>query len=120
VRYQVKDVARSVDFYTRHFGFTVQHQHLPDFASISLDKLTLLLSGPSASGSRKLSDGTTQEPGGYNRIVLHVRDLHANIKLLETAGLRFRNTLETGPGGKQIRVLDADGNPIELFEPARA
>jgi glyoxylase I family protein len=27
--------------------------------------------------------------------------------------------METGPGGKQIQVEDPDGNPIELFEPAR-
>ena len=26
--------------------------------------------------------------------------------------------IETGPGGSQIQVLDPDGNPIELFEPA--
>ena len=31
----------------------------------------------------------------------------------------WRNTMETGPGGKQIQVEDPDGNPIELFEPAR-
>jgi glyoxylase I family protein len=24
-----------------------------------------------------------------------------------------------GPGGKQIQLEDPDGNPIELFEPAR-
>jgi glyoxylase I family protein len=26
--------------------------------------------------------------------------------------------METGPAGRQIQVLDPDGNPIELFEPA--
>jgi len=26
--------------------------------------------------------------------------------------------LLSGPGGKQIQLLDPDGNPIELFEPA--
>jgi hypothetical protein len=31
----------------------------------------------------------------------------------------FRSDIITGPGGKQIQLLDADGNPIELFEPAR-
>jgi glyoxylase I family protein len=29
----------------------------------------------------------------------------------------FRNAMETGPGGRQIQVLDPDGNPVELFEP---
>jgi glyoxylase I family protein len=36
-----------------------------------------------------------------------------------SGGLRFRNEMETGPGGRQIQVEDPDGNPIELFEPAR-
>jgi len=27
--------------------------------------------------------------------------------------------METGPGGKQIQLEDPDGNPIELFEPAK-
>jgi glyoxylase I family protein len=36
VRYQVKDVARAVAFYTQLLGFTLQHQQLPAFASIGL------------------------------------------------------------------------------------
>jgi glyoxylase I family protein len=27
--------------------------------------------------------------------------------------------VESGPGGRQIQLEDPDGNPIELFEPAR-
>ena len=119
VRYQVKDVARSVAFYTTHLGFTVAHQHLPAFASISLGGAVILLSGPQASGSRPMPDGRQQDPGGWNRVVLRVIDLPAFIETLRTAGLRFRNDMETGPGGKQIQIEDPDGNPIELFEPAR-
>jgi len=33
-------------------------------------------------------------------------------------GIRFRNQLEVGPGGKQVQIEDPDGNPLELFEPA--
>ena len=66
-----------------------------------------------------MPDGQRQEPGGWNRIVLKVADLPALIAKLKTAGLRFLNELETGPGGRQIQILDPDGNPIELFEPAR-
>ncbi|HEU4463660.1 MAG TPA: VOC family protein, partial [Gemmatimonadota bacterium] len=95
------------------------HQHLPAFASVSLGGLDLLLSGPGASGSRPMPGGETQEPGGWNRLVLRVNDLPARIDALEKAGVRFRNQMETGPGGRQIQVEDPDGNPIELFEPAR-
>ena len=119
IRYQVKDVARSAAFYTQHLGFTLKHQQLPAFANVSLDDAQILLSGPGASGSRPLPNGQSQEPGGWNRVVLRVSDLPACIAALKSAGVHFRNDMETGPGGHQIQIEDPDGNPIELFEPAR-
>ncbi len=119
VRYLVKDVARAVSFYTEVLGFTLVHQHLPAFASVSLAGVTVLLSGPGASGSRPMPNGVRQEPGGWNRIVLRVSDLPGCIAALENGGLRFRNEMETGPGGRQVQIEDPDGNPIELFEPSR-
>ena len=119
VRYQVKNVALSVTFYTRHFGFVLKHQQLPAFANVALGDAQILLSGPGASGSRPMPDGQLQEPGGWNRVVLKIADLPGFITELEKAGVRFRNEMETGPGGRQIQVEDPDGNPIELFEPAR-
>ena len=119
IRYQVKDVARSVPFYTQQLGFKLEHQHLPAFASISLGDAQILLSGPAASGSRPMPNGQRQEPGGWNRIVPKVTDLPGCIAELKKAGVHFRNEMETGPGGRQIQIEDPDGNPIELFEPAR-
>lgn len=118
VRYQTKDVGRAVAFYSDHLGFKVEHQQLPAFAAISLGPLHILLSGPAASGSRPMPDGQRQEPGGWNRVVLRVSDLEKMISACREAGLQFRNEMEAGPGGKQIQLLDPDGNPIELFEPA--
>lgn len=118
VRYQVSDVARSVDFYTRTLGLELEHQQLPAFAAVSLGELKILLSGPGASGSRPLPDGRKQGSGGWNRVVLRVGDLESAIESLQNADARFRNELESGPGGKQIQIEDPDGNPIELFEPA--
>lgn len=119
VRYIVKDVARAVAFYTTHLGFTLVHQQLPAFASVSLGVVQILLSGPQASGSRPMPNGQQQEPGGWNRIVIRVNDLPACIETLRNAGLHFRNDMESGPGGTQIQIEDPDGNPIELFQPAR-
>ena len=119
VRYQVKDVARSVAFYTQSLGFTVEHQQLPAFASVTLGDSKILLSGPGASGSRAMPDGQAQAPGGWNRVVLRVSDLPAFVTALKNAGVAFRNEMETGPGGRQIPIEDPDGNPLELFEPAR-
>jgi glyoxylase I family protein len=117
VRYQVADVAQSVAFYTQRLGFKLEHQQLPAFAAVSLGALTILLSGPGASGSRPMPGGERQGPGGWNRVVLRVEDLEACINRLKE-GVRFRNALESGPGGKQVQIEDPDGNPLELFEPA--
>jgi glyoxylase I family protein len=117
VRYQVKDVARAVSFYTEHLSFKLEHQQLPAFAAISLGSFTLLLSGPGASGSRPLPGGVGQEPGGSNRVVLRVTGLLGFIATLKRLGVQFRNEMEVGPGGRQIQVEDPDGNPVELFEP---
>jgi glyoxylase I family protein len=119
VRYQVKDVSRSVDFYTKQLGFKLDMQNLPAFGQVSVGNLKLILSGPGASGSRPMPDGRQQEPGGWTRVLLQVSDLPARIEVLKKAGLHFRNEMEVGPGGKQILLEDPDGNPIELFEPAR-
>ena len=119
VRYQVKDVQRSVAFYTQQLGLKLDMQNLPAFAQVSIGNLKLILSGPGASGSRPMPDGGHQEPGGWNRVVLQVADLPGRIQQLQKTGVQFRNQMEVGPGGKQIQLEDPDGNPIELFEPAR-
>jgi glyoxylase I family protein len=118
VRYQVKDVQRAITFYTQTLGFSLDIQNLPAFGQVSIRGLKLILSGPGASGSRQMPDGRQQEPGGWTRVLLHVQDLPARIAHLKGTGLRFRNEMEVGPGGKQVQIEDPDGNPIGLFEPA--
>jgi len=117
VRYQVKNVERAIAFYTQTLGFRLDMQHLPAFGQVSTGGFKLILSGPGASGSRPMPDGRRQEPGGWNRVLLQVDDLPSRIVELERDGVRFRNAMEIGPGGKQIQLEDPDGNPIELFEP---
>lgn len=116
VRYQVRDVHLSVQFYTELLGFTLDMQHAPAFAQVSIEGLKLILSGPGASGSRDMPDGQQQEPGGWNRIVLQVENLDLIVSELRSKGANFRNIIESGPGGSQIQISDPDGNPIELFE----
>jgi len=117
IRYQVKDVARAAAFYTEHLGFTLGHQQLPAFAAVSLGEVTILLSGPGASGSRPMPDGQSQEPGGWNRIIVRTRDLDREADGLRKAGVLFRNEIVAGPGGRQILIEDPSGNLVELFEP---
>jgi glyoxylase I family protein len=118
-RYQVKEVQRSIAFYTKMLDFNLDQQNLPAFGQVSNGNLKLILSGPGTSGSRLMPNGRQQEPGGWNRIVLQVQDLPTRIAELKKEGVHFRNEMEVGPGGRQIIVEDPDGNPIELFEPAR-
>jgi glyoxylase I family protein len=116
IRYQIPDVDRAIAFYTKHLGFELEHQSGPAFAMLARGPLHLVLSGPGSSGARPMPDGRLQEPGGWNRMILYVRDLDADIARLRKAGVRFRNEVEEGPGGRQIVIDDPDGNPIELHE----
>ena len=116
VRYQTRDVERAVRFYVDQLGFALELRSGEAFAAVSRGGLRLLLSGPGASGSRPMPDGRAQAPGGWNRIVLDVVDLAAEIDRLRAAGATFRNEVERGPGGAQIQIEDPDGNPIELHQ----
>jgi catechol 2,3-dioxygenase-like lactoylglutathione lyase family enzyme len=118
VRYMVDDVDTSVDFYTKHLGFTVRTNFAPAFADVVRGRLRLLLSGPTSSAGRPMPDGAKPGPGGWNRIHLIVDDVAAEVDRLRDAGLTFRNDIVKGPGGQQILLEDPSGNIIELFQPA--
>jgi catechol 2,3-dioxygenase-like lactoylglutathione lyase family enzyme len=119
VRYLVDDVDAAVAFYTGHLGFALEQRMGPAFALVSRGDLTLWLSGPQSSAARPMRDGSRPEPGGWNRLVLEVKDLEAEVERLKRAGLTFRNEIVTGPGGKQILLQDSAGNPVELFDPGQ-
>ena len=118
VRYMVDDVATAIEFYTRHFGFEVRSSAVPAFADVTRGNLRLLLSGPASSAGRPMPDGTRPGPGGWNRIHLIVADIATEVARLRDAGVRFRNDIVTGPGGRQILLEDPSGNVVELFQPA--
>jgi catechol 2,3-dioxygenase-like lactoylglutathione lyase family enzyme len=120
VRYMVDDVQAAIDFYTTHFGFTVNTAALPAFADVTRGNLRLLLAGPRSSAGRPMPDGRKPEPGGWNRIHFIVDDIATEVERLRAAGVKFRNDIVSGPGGRQILLDDPAGNPIELFQPAGA
>jgi glyoxylase I family protein len=115
VRYQIADLDRGIEFYTTRLGFRLEQRAGP-IAVVSRGALHLILSGPESSGSRPLAGGETQQPGGWNRIVLYVDDLEAEVSRLRGAGVTFRDDIRVGPGGKQVQITDPDGNSIELHE----
>jgi predicted enzyme related to lactoylglutathione lyase len=114
----VDDVDEAIDFYTEQFGFELGQSASPAFAEVIRGHLRLLLAGPTSSAGRPMPDGRRPEPGGWNRIHFIVADIDSEVARLREAGMRFRNEIITGPGGRQILLDDPSGNPIELFQPA--
>ncbi len=120
VRYIVRDVEAAIDFYERCLGFRTEMHPAPSFAMLSRGDLRLVLSAPAGGlggGGQAMPDGRLPEPGGWNRFMIEVADLEATVRDLRGQGVRFRNEIVTGVGGKQVLVEDPSGNPVELFEP---
>jgi catechol 2,3-dioxygenase-like lactoylglutathione lyase family enzyme len=119
VRYIVSDVDAAIAFYRDNLGFTEVMRPAPAFAMLSRGDLRLLLSAPGGGpgGGQAMPDGSVPEPGGWNRFAIEVPDLAATVSELRDKGVRFRNQIVTGVGGKQILAEDPSGNPVELFEP---
>lgn len=119
VRYIVHDVGAAIAFYRDRLGFALQQQFGPAMAIVTRGDLTLWLAGPAASASRPMPDGAKPVPGGgWARFVVPVTDLAAMVTRLRADGASFRNDIVTGPGGKQILIVDPSGNLVELFEKA--
>jgi catechol 2,3-dioxygenase-like lactoylglutathione lyase family enzyme len=119
VRYIVHDVDAAIAFYRDSLGFTEVMHPAPAFAMLSRGDLRLLLSaaGGGPGGGQAMPDGSRPQPGGWNRFAIEVPDLAGTVSGLRDRGVRFRNEIVTGVGGKQILAEDPSGNPVELFEP---
>jgi len=119
VRYIVDDVDAAIAFYRDNLGFTEVMHPAPAFAMMSRGDLRLLLTAPGGGpgGGQAMPDGSVPAPGGWNRFAIEVADLSATVDGLREAGVRFRNEIVTGVGGRQILAEDPSGNPVELFEP---
>ncbi len=122
VRYIVDDVDAAIAFYCQQLGFDEVMHPAPTFAMLVRGDLRLVLSAPGTEGGggQSMPDGTRPAPGGWNRIQLETTELASKVELLRAAGVRFRNELVVGVGGRQILVEDPSGNLIELFEPTLA
>lgn len=118
VRYLVRDVPAAIGFYRDHLGFEVEQDMGAPFAMLARGDLRLWLSGPASSAARPMPGGDRPSPGGWNRFVVEVEDIEAEVARLRAAGVRTRSDVVRGPGGAQCVIDDPDGNPVELFQPA--
>ena len=120
VRYIVDDVDAAIAFYVDQLGFRLIMHPAPPFALLSFGELRLALSAPNSApgGGQEMPDGRRPEPGGWNRFQIEVADIESVVATLRRNGVRFRNDVVHGVGGKQILLDDPSGNPVELFEPA--
>ena len=112
----VHDVAAAEKFYTQYLGFAVEERWGSAFLILQKGDLKLWISGPDTSAAKPMPDGRVPAPGGWNRFVFEVENIDQLVREMRAAGVKFRNDVISGPGGKQILADDPSGNPIELFE----
>jgi catechol 2,3-dioxygenase-like lactoylglutathione lyase family enzyme len=119
VRYLVDDVAAASALYVDRLGFVEEGDwEGAPFRMLRRGELRLWISGPGSSAGRPMPDGAVPGPGGWNRFVIEVDDIEAEVARLREGGVPFRSEIVTGPGGKQAVLEDPSGNPVELFQPA--
>ena len=115
IRYLATSVDESIAFYVERLGFRLERQMGPAFAIVERDGVELWLSGRQSSAAQPMPEGATPEPGGWNRLVLEVDDVAAEVERLRATGVAFRNEPLAGPGGTHVLLEDPSGNPVELF-----
>lgn len=116
IRYMVNEVEETLNFYIEYLGFQLVEKMGSAFAIIEKGDLQLWLSGPQTSAAREMPDGRKPKSGGWNRFVIEVDDIETLVSNMKQSGIKFRNEIISGPGGKQILAEDPSGNPIEIFE----
>ncbi len=118
IRYIVNDVDEAVEFYRSNFDFRLEQQFGPAIAILERDGIQLLVSGPTASASRPMPDGTKPSPGGWARFQIVVDDIESEVSRLKQNGVQFKHDIIENAGRKQTICLDPSGNIVELFQPA--
>lgn len=138
---RVKDPARSIEFYKKHFGMTLLgSKDFPDmkfslhFLSFPKDNVGLTEKGTpamfSVSGVLELTHnwGTENDPEftvnngnkepyrGFGHICFTVADIEEACKRLESEGVRFQKKLTDGRQRNIAFALDPDGYWIELVQ----
>ncbi len=116
IRYIVDDVDKAVEFYTSNLDFRLEQQFGAAIAILERDGVQLLVSGPKASASWPMPDGSKPSPGGWNRFQIVVDDIESAVSRLKQKGVQFKNDIIDNQGRKQVLCIDPSGNLVELFQ----
>jgi lactoylglutathione lyase len=120
VAIRVRDVKRTLDFYTGKLGFREMLRLDREDGRLWLFYLRItddqyLEVFPEAVGER----APVQDQNGLNHICLTVTDLDDTVRQLGERGVPLSRPLKLGPdGNRQAWIEDPDGNRIELMEMA--
>jgi catechol 2,3-dioxygenase-like lactoylglutathione lyase family enzyme len=114
---RVENVQRSIEFYGRRLGFTVEINKAPDFAMIRVG-------GPNGGtiGLLPVAQGeasTSAEQRAGIHIELTTDDLDALYEELKTRGVEFFEPPHQEPWERLMRAHDPDGYTVEFAEGRR-
>ena len=117
----VADVARSIAFYSEHFGFAVEATFdAPAYAILARDgmRLSLAEQGHEAGDLAGVIPTAPADPGRpAAMLVLEVPDCAAAHEALSAAGVPFASDVYRPPwGGARCFARDPDGHLIEIEE----
>ncbi|PZE64060.1 VOC family protein [Curtobacterium sp. MCBD17_021] len=110
----VRDVAQSAEFYTRHLGATVISSS-PDAAELDLVAARFVLTRVDAPAESTWIGDDLQR--GFRHVGFKVADLDARVSALHDAGVPFHLEPIDAEGGVRITFFfDPDGTLLELVE----
>jgi lactoylglutathione lyase len=117
VAIRVKDVARTLDFYTGRLGFEemfrLEREGRLWIVYLRITDGQFLEVFPDALGER----APAREANGLNHVCLEVSDIDAVLRQLAERGVPLTQTKKLGADGNfQAWLEDPDGNRIELMQ----
>jgi predicted enzyme related to lactoylglutathione lyase len=109
IRYMIDDIPAAIKFYTTHFGFSLDLDASPAFASAARPAPA---AGPCPTGANRSTAAGT----GFR---IQANDIDREVKRLREAGLEFKSEFVKGPGSQTL-LDEPSGNPVKLFQPAKS
>lgn len=115
IAYRTKDMAKTVEFYTEILGFKKIHEIKTDDGEIVFLELSGKQSLEFFTGGKDKLD-ITDSTCGYMHLCLIVEDLKSLAEFVKSKGIPFYEEPRYGEDLSVFRILDPDGNELEILE----